>query len=270
MAIRYFIDLDCTPRRELGADGIMDRLMAAERASILREQFHETAPGVADTDIRFTERVLTGDDGEEERQRSVADLLREAAPLANYQHHCESCPATFPGMPFGCAGAVGLPITAAGERWLLDQLGPEGSHAEALLLQTKEAFGYGGNPLLANWRRAGILEGREPAVAECAGGLLTSEDLLEDLFLTGGLPPARGLGVLLLLGAIRAEDGRDRDALMEALERVAATQDKTGAPMITFALGRDPDDDPTIRDFKELLFALYRAFTLQATLAIRL
>src|SRR5690606_37588432 len=139
----------------------------------------------------------------------------------------------------------------------VDQLPPAGSRALELFFDAASASGYGTSPLLDNWRRAGFLEAREPEKAERAGLLVTSAQVLQELFLVGDLMPPHLLGVLLHLQALRASDGRECDELLALLENVDAQQSAENAPTIEFALSTNEDDETSVRELKQFLYAAY-------------
>lgn len=270
MPIRYYVDLNCPPRENIGSEELLALLARWERATTVRQQFRDQYNLGDESKMRFRETVNTPEGTREKRETTVAQLREECAVLGQWDSHCARCPASLNGQPYGCTQSVSLPLSHTGELWLVDQLPPAGSRALELFFDAASASGYGESPILDGWRRAGFLEAREPEKAERAGLLVTSGQVVQELFLVGDLMPPHVLGVLLHLQALRASDGREGDDLLALLENVDAQQSAENAPTIEFALTTNEDDEASVRELKQFLYAAYVAFSLQTPLAIRI
>ena len=122
MAIDYVIDYTCVPKQTLTTEGIVERLKARERAGAVIKLFRENGDQRPPSEMGF-EFTRTTVEGEEETRVIVVQVMLDlAAQLDPLEQHCAGCPANVSGRPFGCVGAIQYPITAAAERWLLDQL----------------------------------------------------------------------------------------------------------------------------------------------------
>lgn len=270
MPIRYFIDLNCTPRESIGSDELVALLARWERAELVRGQFVEKYGEMEEEKMRFREKVVSDDGSPEKRERSVAGLRAECGKLWEYDQHCRGCPASVTETPYGCTAAVSFPISAAAEQWLVDTLAPAGSKALELFFDNASRLNFGSAPALEKWRSAGIFERDEPAKADRGGLLVSSDQVLHELFFLGDLQPPHILGVLLHLSALRTTDDREGDALVDMIQGVSEAGSAEEAPMIDFALMPEEGEDNGIRELKHFLFAAFRAFSLEVPLAIRM
>ena len=156
MAIDYVIDYTCVPKQTLTTEGIVERLKARERAGAVIKLFRENGDQRPPSEMGF-EFTRTTVEGEEETRVIVVQVMLDlAAQLDPLEQHCAGCPANVSGRPFGCVGAIQYPITAAAERWLLDQLPDiEEPLTWLLLRQGVQDLGYDGEavrPLRATAR----------------------------------------------------------------------------------------------------------------------
>jgi hypothetical protein len=270
MPIRFDIDLPCQPREDLAPDQLSYLIGLVERASSVRERFTRETGEVDPARMRFRERVVSAAGGESTRERTVAELLAEAAPLEPLAFHCTNCPASVQGGAYGCSGAIELPLSAAAQCWLLERLGPDGSRSLELFRGAVEAHRYGEAPVLAAWRRAGFLEGETAPVTERGDFVANADMILAELLLVGDLMPNHLLGVLLHLNALRTSDGRGGDDFVAFVEQLGATESAEDAPSIEYTLLPEQGDDPSVADLKLFLFAAYTALSLQVTLRVRL
>ena len=270
MPIRYFIDLDCTPREELGRSGLLSMLARSDRAESIRQQFLEKYQVGDEKKMRFREKVTTADGEPEKREMSVADLKKETQPLDDLKHHCRGCPAALTGESYSCVGVISFPISEAAENWLVEQIPPSGSRSLELFLDACSRNNYGQSEMLKNWRKAGFFERSEPVQGERDGILVTSDQVLNELFFVGDLQPSHQLGVLIHLQALKASDGREGDELLDLIEGVDEKASAEESPMIDFALQPQEGSDATIRELIHFLFASFRAFSIQLPLGLRL
>lgn len=269
MAIYYYIDLDCPPRRELGGEEILASVRELVMAEHVRAQVHEQAgPGIPDEEIRFKRRATTPDGGDEEAEMTVAEVEAAAAPLRELEGFCLDCPAAVTGAPYSCIQRIALPLTAEAERWLAGRIPPADSLCGQFLRASAEKLSLGECPPLDDWRKAGFLEAEEEAMA--LDGDIGSKALLHAALMSGDLAPANALSLLLFTQSLGTTDGGGADEALQAIQMVQLRQSAEGAPQLAFALEPSELDDPSVLDLKVFLAAAYRAFSLESSLAVRM
>src|SRR5262249_24436682 len=124
------------------------------------------------------------------------DQAAELDPVARY---CAFCPANRAGAPFGCINKIDYPISAAAERWLLDQLpGIDQPLVWMLQRQGVQELGYDGEPVRPLRANPTYFEERRVAGRDLVEFVMTADQVFEMLFLLGSIQPAHA-GVLLLL-----------------------------------------------------------------------
>ncbi|MBI1289758.1 hypothetical protein GC173_00745 [bacterium] len=268
MSIRYYIDLPCQPREDLGAEELLRLVLLRERATTLRSRFVEK--GVTDPEaMKFRERVVTTS-GEETRERSVANLLEESRVLDEVASWCGECPARLVPAAFGCIWQVSLPISNGAQCWLLEQLPEEGTKGLELFREAVQLFRYGTEGPLSAWRKAGFLEGATAPELERGDFKANADMILTELFLVGNVMPSHALGLLLHLRALKTSDGRDGDALIELIDSMNSSGSAEDAPTIDFVLTPSEDDDRSTRELKQFLAACYLGLELQVPVTIHL
>jgi len=265
MAIDYIIDYTCVPKETLTTGGILERIKARERAGAVIKLFREAGDQRPPSEMgfEFTRNNLAGE--EETRVIVVQDMLDQAAELDPLAHHCAGCPANVLNRPFGCIGQIEYPISAAGERWLLDQLpGTDYPLIWLLLRQGVQELGYDGEsvrPLRAN---STYFEEKRVAGRDMVEFIITANQVFEMLFLLGNLQPSHAGALLLLFNAIPRE--------VEAAQVVQITTGVLSADQIArdypFQMAIQPDDDRTIAALKDFFAALYRAWSLKLPLLL--
>ena len=264
MAIDYIIDYDCVPKQTLGTPGILERLKGRERAETIIKLYRDNGDERPPTEMGF-EMVRTAADGSEETQIIVVQhLLDSAEELTPLAPHCEGCPANRTGDPFGCMGKISYPLSPYGEAWLLNQL-PDPFEAPLvwlLLRQGIEEFGYDGasvRPL----REAGATHFAEQRTIQRVLGEITvdSDQVFEMTFLLGHIQPNHGGILLLFFGAL--DRNLDADTIMEIGSMPLAYREEADF-LITVSAG----DDPTTRELKQFLYALYLAWQLNVQLLL--
>ncbi len=270
MPIRYYVNLDCEPRRELGEEELLELLAKRERAQSVQARFREEH-GLEDTArMRFREKTATPSGQRVTRETTVAEVLEECRPLGMHARHCESCPAALQGTAYSCTQSISIPISAEAEGWLVRQVAPEGSQAFALFRDAVERQGYGKGGRFANWRKGGFLKADRPVTEKRGEFILTSDQVLNALLLVGDIMPPHGLGVLVHLQALRSTEGHTGDELLALMEGVSQSGSAEDAPEIEFALSPEKGEDASITELKFFLYAVYRALSLEVPLALRL
>ena len=271
MAIDYMIELDCAPKRALGAAGIRERLKERQRALEVIEWFRAAGDERPPAEMGFEFSQSRPGDSGDKQLIVVQDLLDHAAALDEHAEHCRACPANRAGQAYGCAGFIQYPITALAETWLLERLPvPDEPLVWLLLRQGIQKLGYDGSSVKAL---------RETAAESAADGStyfelpdapqgrlgelrVSSDQLLEMVFGVGEriIPNHAGI-ILLFVHAI------DRDLEAEAIQDIsssaASTRERYG-----FLMSAPADGDQRIEEFVAFFLALYTAWQLNAPLFV--
>ncbi len=265
MAIDYVIDYPCAPKEALTTDGIVERLKARERANAVIRLFRENGDQRPPSEMGF-EFTRTNADGEEETRvivvQEMLDSVAELDPLAQY---CVGCPANATGTPFGCTGFIDYPISAAGERWLLDRLpGIDQPLVWLLLRQGVQEMGYDGAPVRPLRANPTYFEERRVPGRDLVEFVMTADQVFEMLFLLGDIQPAHAGVLLILFGAI------PREIEAEHIVRImngTLTADEI-ARDFPFQMPLHPNDDRTTAALKAFFYALHRAWALGVPLLL--
>lgn len=251
MAIDYLLSTGCQPQKLIGVEKLValhrTRVIARSALAQLREDGEDRAP--EDIEVQLTTRKPEGDSA---RGITLQDLLDESAPLDEVAPFCETCPAKLP-REFACHRRIRYPIPEHAEQWLMARLPSQlGCTAGALLVRGLEEFGWDGSPI-ARLRAAGTtyLESRAPYGVRWQGPdgkiEISSDQMLQMMFLVGPLAPTHSLMLALFLGVIPHDtslfvlkDPKDRASALAAAE-VASEPDpeieQLAAFLRTLALG---------------------------------
>lgn len=270
MPIRYFVDLNCGARKQVGDKELLRLISRWNQADSIHRQFHDKFGLDDESKMRFREKMASPDGEMKKREISVAELRGECGVLMELKGECTQCPAAIDSSPYSCTQTIALPISEKAEQWLVKQIAPSGTRALELFIDACSRAGYGNIDIFANWRKAGFLEAKEMAKDERDGLLVTSDQVLHELFLVGDLMPPHLLGLLVHLQALGTTDGRSGDELLALMEGVTDTSSMEETPMIDYALMPDESDDDSVRELKQFLFVAFRAFSLELPLAVRL
>lgn len=265
MAIDYVVDYACVPKQTLGTDGLLEALKARERAQSVIRLFRQHGDQRPPDQMGF-EFTRTNQAGEEEtRVIVVQEILDQAAALDPLAQHCAGCPANLTNAPFGCISQIEYPISAAAERWLLDQLpGIDQPLVWMLLRQGVQELGYDGEPVRP--LRANSTYFEEPRVAgrDLVEFVITANQVFEMLFLLGNIQPAHAGVLLLLFNAIPREV--EAAQIVQIMNRTVTGNDI--ARDFPFQLQVLPDDDRTIVELKQFFRALHRGWSLNVPLLL--
>src|SRR6185312_3775806 len=154
MAIDYLLAVGCEPQHALGAEQLV--ALSRTRAQVRGVLEHLRSDGDARDPREITIQLTTHrhNSGEDGRGVTLADLLRETAPLDEQAAACERCPAKLP-RAFGCHERIRYPIPERSEAWLMARL-PESlaTTAGVFLVRALADFGWDGAPI-AKLRAAG-------------------------------------------------------------------------------------------------------------------
>jgi hypothetical protein len=265
MAIDYVIDYACVPKQTLTTAGIVERLKARERANAVIRLFRENDDQRPPSEMGF-EFTRTNAAGEEETRvivvQEMLDLAAELDPLA---HHCAGCPANTSGLPFGCTGFIDYPITAVGERWLLDLLpGIDQPLVWLLLRQGVQEMGYDGVPVRPLRANPTYFEERRVAGRDLVEFVMTADQVFEMLFLLGDIQPAHAGVLLLLFGAVRREV--EAEQIVQIMNGTLSADEIARA--FPFQMTNQPDDDRTVAALKAFFYALHQAWMLDVPLLL--
>lgn len=144
MGIDYVLDLPCTPKQQLGVDGLVELVKARSRADTVLEMVRRDGDARTPDQIQF-EVVLQTPDGSKSQTVSVKDLIDQSAPLEALRSHCAGCPANGDSPGFGCYHSIPYPIPEEAEGWLLGLLPDDiESTAGQLLVRAIADFDWDG------------------------------------------------------------------------------------------------------------------------------
>lgn len=263
MAIDYAVEYPCVPRDQLGTEGILDRLKAAERAQSVIRLFREAGDQRPPSEMGFEMVRSQPDGGEETRVVVVQEMLDLADELAPFREYCIGCPANISGAPFGCSGQIAYPISSQAEAWLLDQLPSiEQPIVWLLLREGVSANGYTGDTARSLRVNPSYFEERRVRGRDMGEFTMSSDQIFEMLFMVGSITPSHAGILLLLFGAIP----RDVEAPSVVAIMNGALSSEQIAEEFPFILQDSPDDDTTIRDLKRFFLALHTAWRLNQRL----
>ncbi|MCB2154031.1 hypothetical protein KQI84_04045 [bacterium] len=273
MAVHFYIDLNCQAREDLGAEPLLgmlrDRTLAATVRQGYRDKFGDKMP---ESEMKFRRREVHEDGSEVENEFNVADVRERTSELDRLATICQGCPAAITGDPYSCIQSIPLPISEAGEEWLLSRIGPPDSLTGQFFRRAVEQMSYGDCDRLRDWRGAGFLKGKKPAERTDEGDErpLTSNQVLHPMLMVGDLGPSHCLSLLLFTRALTTDQGADTDEVLQIIEQVQLTQSAEEVPALRCNLQPEPADDPSVHAFKLFLNAAYRALSLEVSLAIRM
>src|SRR3569623_1904601 len=194
MAIDYVLGGGCEPQERLGVERLVQlnrtRILARTAIAQMRDDGDQRAP--KEIEIQLTMRTQTGDSG---RGVTLQDLLDESDGLDIVAEYCKQCPADLP-REFACHRRIRYPI-------------PEnvGCTAGAMLVRALGELGWDGAPT-AKLRAAGdtFFESRVAHGVrwESKDGSIeiSSDQLVQMLFLVGPVTPTHGLMMALFCGVI--------------------------------------------------------------------
>ena len=271
MAIDYMIELDCPPKRELSAAGILERLKERQRAQEVIDWFRTAGDQRAPAQMGFEFSQSTPGDSGDKQLIVVQDLLDHAAALDEHAGHCLACPANRVRLHFGCAGFIQYPITALAETWLLDRLPvPDEPLVWLLLRQGIQKLGYDGSSVSALRAAAGAHAADEPVYFELPdapqrrlGELrVSSNQLLEMIFGVGERIIPNHAGILLLFA-----HAIERDLEAQEIQDISSSQPAT-RERYAFEMFEPPESDACIRQFVAFFRALHVAWQLNVPLYV--
>ncbi len=276
MGADYILHHTCDTKLSLG-DGdttagtavLLAMLKAESRAATVLEMMQKDGQNPETASITM---VVIGPDGPEERQVTRAELMEQAAGLADLAPHCRDCDACVLSKSFGCVGYLNYPITEAVERWIVERIQPASTLGGSLLLGAIADFHYDGTAMRGWRKRPELLELRKAPSAVVMKGVVSkktvsTDQVLQTIFRLGDeLGATHCICVLLWLGCVEinghvptTEDPAPFVALVEASSSAERLH------LSNFDVG-PPDEDAGIRKFQQLLFAMYSAWVLRVPL----
>jgi hypothetical protein len=257
MSIDTIIDYQCEPKAHLTNAGLLERLKNKERAEAVIRVYRQQGDFRPLHEMGFAYTRRASDGSSEEQTLIVEDVLNAARTLDDLADYCQNCPVNATQHPFGCITTLNFPITEAAEIWLLKQLPPANSPLLHILARGIEAYGYDGETLRElRTSQAGIYFQSQEALGRPypdANLLITTDQILEMMFLVGKIERGHAAMLLLFLNAIQ------RDNLSPETLFWMVNGNRPEIPP-TFALTWTEDESPSIRDLKRFLYALYRAY----------
>ena len=267
MSVDWLVNFDCRPKRDLSPLGIYRRQQVLERFETVSAMTRRACPpgGITAIELDFFE--ITPQGQPLIRTISASDVSDLSGTLEQYGKECASCPANVRSAAFGCFGSVRFPVTGNADHWLISNL-PEHmtSPAGSMLVNVMTRLGCDGSEL--RWMRSS--GGRYFELGESprrswrlprGSFSLDADALYEAMFLTSGtvgIAPYHGLLLCYLVGAL--------DEV--SLPRFVSTQGELIPTGFRFEPGIERE--PSIRDLKMFLLALFRAGRMGMTLSIRM
>lgn len=265
MAIWYSIQLDCEPREMMADAELVGLLRRYTMARAVERHATGSNPAMDPAAMVYREKMATPSGEPVERETNVAAVRAEIEPLLDeFEPSCARCPAAAGAGVLGCMGALTLPLEEETEQWLAERLqrcSPE--VAERLLLPHLPETP---DPTIAAWRRARLFPFAQPCVT-LGGKELDLDRLHSRLWLGGPITPEFAFALLLTTGSLRAGGTSDPvQVLLELNIRVANGRPPRGT--LEHAIDQQDDDPPGVAEFKEFLFRLYVAMSLQCEVSI--
>lgn len=258
MGIDYVVDLDCTPKRVLGTEGIVELVKARVRAESVLSLSRQNGDSRPPHQITFKIALMTPN-GVQESDARVSDLFEQAAALEPQRPACQQCPANGGMHGFGCYRTVNYPIPAHVEAWLLSRL-PENpaSTAGQLLRRAFADFGWEGEHAAGMREQNGrFFEATTPQARRFPDGfVVTANHVHHMLFGVGHPNPAHCTMVLLFLGVL----AHDLDPAW-----LQTTQNK--AHVLGFAVV-PPEQDAAIESMAQFLRACILAARLESQILV--
>lgn len=263
MAIDYVIDYKCYPKEELTTEGIIERIKGRARAEAVVKLFRDNGDNRPVSEIGFELERTTASGESETKVVMVQNLIDQADELLPYHHYCEGCPANNFGAPFGCIGQIEYPISGKAELWLLNQLPlPVETLPWMLLRQGLQEFKAAGEAV-SSMRDEGqpFFQERGVLVRQLGEYIVNTNQLFEMLFLLGHIKPSYGATLLMFFNVIRRDMNAD-----EIMTLSPSSED--ASERYPLRLKADPNDDASIRQFKQFLQAMYLAWVLNVRLLL--
>jgi len=205
MGIDHIVDLDCSPKRALGVESIVNLLKSQSRADAVVEIARRNGDQRPIDQIMFKVAVQRPT-GTEVTDVSVAQLYAQASELDPHRAACAQCPANAGSQAgFGCTSYITYPIEQATEQWLWSRLPSDlNTTAGHFLQRAINDFGWDGAPV-AQMRQQGdtFFEAKTPLTGRYPSGFaISSDQLLHLMFHVGHLNATHAFMVVLFLGVV--------------------------------------------------------------------
>ncbi len=244
MGVDYGIQLQCPPKEALG-DDLLGLVKLRSRARVLRAVAGDEEAAAAR--VRDVRREGTET---EEREVTLDELERAAAPLAEHAPACADCPANLLDDSYGCVGSIPYPISSQGEAWLLERLPARVDEPPgALLLKALRDFGLDGQRG-SMMRAQGLLEATQAQGARWGEVIVSSDQLLEYLFFCEQGTAVTRL-TLLSFGAVAVPEQPEELWAIVRGERPLPPYELAGT-----------EGDPTVAALVRFFAAMHRAASL--------
>jgi hypothetical protein len=254
MAIDTIIDYDCIPKQTVATEAIMERLKFRDRAEIVIRQYRLAGDLRPPSQMGFEFTRSHPDGTSETHMIIVQNALDNAEDLDKLAHHCVGCPANASAAPFGCMNFIQYPITAAAERWLLDQLpAPDQPLLWLLLRQSVQEMGYDGESVRPLRSNPAYFEEARVAGRDMVEFVFNANQVFEMLFLLGHVSPTHAAVLCLFFNAVpRAIEA---NVIVQLMNRLL-TRDQI-EKHFPFVLSIADDEDRSIADLKRYLYTLW-------------
>jgi len=208
MAIDYRGVFPCKVREAVSDADLLDMEKAGNRAQVVLDVMrNDPRIDKSKPESEWTfKTVIRGPDGPRQAELRIEDCLAQAAPLEPLARHCRGCPFNIRATDFGCGGAIGYPISAQAERWLMSRLPADlNTPRGRLLTRAITDFKFDGSVIDATRSRKDVYESDVP-VERKWGGLLsrktriTSSQILHMTFGVGNLQATHAKLIAYFLG----------------------------------------------------------------------
>ncbi len=274
MAIIYFLDHPCTPRKELGRNnlaGLFRDFVVCE--NIVAQLRAEQGELMSEDQMVFTREVQSADGEIKYETLNIPELRQRTAVLEPMAEHCAQCPVSMNGRAFGCVQSVSLPITKEAESWLADRIPAPDTLAGQMMKQATLKMGYGNCETLDVWREGGFIHHPEGFAAPSWNnqeGAPTTNQLLHAMLMVGDIVPTHALAILLFTGSLTTPQGGGGDEVIKRIEALQLdTEDEEPALELQFVHPPEDDDEPIIFEMKFFLMTCFKALTMGIPIAIR-
>lgn len=258
MSLDLTLDMACEPKRSLGygdteiGTRVLLNLRKIElNAATIRQQATAEGRDLDKVRVRMEERDLT-----------LPEMDAETAALAPLAPHCQSCPASGGGQPFGCIRIVNYPITRSAEEWILSRLPMPETIAGFLMLSALRDFQYDGE-IVRRYRSEKLFEAPEGSVKPLPANEFGIAEVSTDTFFHAilgvgpKLAPWHLAMVLVWIDALRLDGFPPRTPVeFEKLTELPSAERPIRASV---AIG-EAHSDEGVRSMQRMLFAMASAW----------
>ena len=267
MGVDYIVDAPCIDRSNFDLADIAARLKERAQATEVLRWYRDNGDNRPLSEIGFEVTRRAADGSEATELVLVQDAFERAKVLDDVARTYADCDELGFADFFGCFGSVNYPIANKAEIWMLEQLpGVESPVLFLMLMRGVQEFGYTGNAARELRNQVGVYFQNPDTLARRYAEMdVTTDVLFEMIFQLGDIQPAHGAMLLLFLNAI-PRDSAEPSTIM------ALTRGEMNAAEIMqqfpFQAEIQPDDEPSVKDIKRFLRALYYGILLGVPLRL--